>query len=125
MKGIVWLSAIEQSPIVTPQFDNLAKHFHVTMAFGVSPDAHPLGAFLGREFNILAYSNAYNDRIQALEVALPVEIFRLCQNKFPHMTISMAHGVKPVESNTMLEDPQTVVGLDQIVKTVLEFQPFN
>jgi tRNA splicing ligase len=104
MKGILWLSAINQSLPTAAKFPNLARHFHVTLQFGVDWESlsQDVKGLVGKEFEVKVLLNCYNEKIQALYVDLPEEVSALCRNSHPHITISMADGVKPVESNQML-----------------------
>jgi hypothetical protein len=104
MKGILWLSTVDQSSPVTPKFPNLARHFHVTLQFGIDWEAlfPEVKALIGNQYTVSIMANCHNDRIQALSVTLPEEVAHLCNNLNPHITVSMANGVKPVESNQML-----------------------
>lgn len=100
-RGILWLSLTEQQSPVGLVHDNPARHFHVTLQFGVehTPEMEEL---LGKEVEAFAVADCFNERVQALRVSLPDDVASLCSNEHPHMTISSADGVKPVESNTML-----------------------
>lgn len=104
MRGILWLSLPSQFPPV-PALYNLASHYHVTLQFGV--DRSPFAHLLGQMVYVHTVANCYNDRVQALLIILPPEVRQLCKNKFPHMTVSTAEGVRPVESNSMLAQPDS------------------
>ena len=98
-RGILWLSLPAQSPPVCGVFADWANHFHVTLQFGTPNFPESL---LGQTFHVRAISNCFDESIHALLVELPEEISKFCNNDHPHMTISMAKGVRPVQSNVML-----------------------
>lgn len=123
-RGILWLTLPTQVAPVQGQFDNSPNHYHVTLQFGVFSDEIP-ESVLGQTFWVRVVANCYNDRIQALSVELPEEIDHLCDNAFPHMTISMVSGVRPVESNAMLAGEHTSEPVSFELPLVCEFQPFN
>lgn len=137
MTGILWLSATDQSLSAVSKtseakFPVLAKHFHVTLQFGVKWESihQDVKCLVGKSFVVQPLSNCYNDRIQALSVRLPEEISGLCFNKHPHLTISMESGVKPSESNLMLDgDHVTEVIIHSMIpnhiNTVLQFHQFT
>lgn len=84
---------------------------HVTLDYNVSSEkAIPEG----KECSFLLKSICKNDKIQAISVELPPEI--PCKNKHPHITLSMARGVKPVESNDMLAGTHEEIPLNIVVK---------
>lgn len=122
-KGIFWLSfPNQQKPSVPAKFDNLAKHFHVTLQFGVdlTPEIQKL---LGEAVEVQVVANCFNDRIQALRIELPGNVKAMCNNAVPHMTISMVDGVKPVESNDMLSGEHEELLIDS--KLTLRFDFFQ
>jgi hypothetical protein len=121
--GIIWLEWEYQDPAQLPVglvFPTQANHFHITLQFGVPRNVHLEQTFGSRLIQVPITGNCYNHRIQALSVALPEEIAPFCRNSRPHMTLSMANGVRPVESNQMLEDPSATV--DPIFATTLNFR---
>jgi hypothetical protein len=122
-RGILWLSLPEQKSPVHPIFSQAAEHFHVTLQFGVVENEIPDG-ILGRTFTVRATENCFNDRIHALRVELPSGIRSVCLNKNPHMTISMLPGVRPVESNVMLQSPLAIQRENFGLSLVCEFVPF-
>lgn len=100
----------------------MARHFHVTLQFRV--DLNPaMEELLGREVEVVATGDCSNDRVQALRVNLPEEVAQLCSNEHPHMTISTADGVKPVESNNMLSGDHTCT--DVSIPLTLRFEFFQ
>jgi hypothetical protein len=122
--GILWLSVPEQDSPVCPSFVNAVRHLHVTLQFGVYENEVPAG-ILGHTFSVRATSICYNTRIQALRVELPAELRDVCQNENPHMTISMIPGVRPVESNEMLQGFHHSESVDFEMSLICEFSPFN
>ena len=122
-RGILWLTFPDQRPPVRPQFDTVARHFHVTLCFGVTEAA--FAEYIGREVRVEFLYNCYNDRIQACQVAIhDDEVGDLCRNDYPHCTISMADGVRPVESNEMLAGDPEVHFVRFIVWATVEWVPF-
>lgn len=100
MKGILWLSLLDQkSPI--KQLYGSPKHFHVTIQFDVTIQS--VAKHLGKDVTVELIENCWNDEIQAVKVKLPSQWSSLCKNKNPHMTLSHKSGVAPKLSNTMLE----------------------
>lgn len=132
-KGILWLSATNQQPPVLPAFECVAKHFHVTLQFGVNWEDVTVKRRIGEVVMVEVLENCFaaDGSIQALRVKLPPDFSAICQNLHPHMTISMAKGVKPVHSNSMLNDDHTFEPIDEIdgkkpiIETVLQFHQFN
>ena len=122
MKGILWLATKSQNPSEETIFPNLPRHFHVTLQFGA--DRAQFEHILGKEVEVRVKAVCTNDRIQALSVDLPEDIKPLCKNKHPHITLSMANGVKPVESNAMLEGDHNWFPVFYTLPTVVEFSPF-
>lgn len=78
-----------------PVHPNLFYH-HSTIEFGPK-DASNIE--MGREVNLPIIGRITTDRVDALLVDNPKS-----KNKFPHITLSTANGVKPVESNNAFED---------------------
>lgn len=127
IKGILWLSAVNQQPPVAPMFSCKAKHFHVTLEFGVNWDDIALKGRIGETVMVEILENCFSvdGTIQALRVKLPPDFAAHCKNKHPHMTISMAQGVKPVESNSMLNSEHMFEHVNEVIETVLQFHQFN
>jgi hypothetical protein len=123
-RGILWLSDPDQEFRVCTTFANAARHLHVTLQFGIYENEIPAG-ILGHTFSVRATSICYNTRIQALRVELPTELQDVCQNENPHMTISMIPGVRPVESNEMLQGSYHSESVDFEMSLICEFSPFN
>ena len=125
-RGILWLSLPTHTQVAPAHrlFPNRPNHVHVTLQFGVSREDVP-EAVLGRLFPVTFVANCYNDRIQALRVELPEEVHQLCNNEHPNMTVSMADGVRPVESNAMLAGEHVSEPASFELPLVCEFQPFN
>lgn len=134
-KGILWLSATNQQPPIPPAFECEARHFHVTLQFGVDWENLDVAikSMVGEVVMVEALENckAVDGSIQAIRVKLPSDISAICQNAHPHMTISMAKGVKPVQSNSMLHEDHLIEPIDEIggkapiIETVLQFHQFN
>lgn len=105
-KGILMLSLENQkSPVISyGNFVN-ASHYHVTLEYGLDASKLPKQVLdkIGKKVKVDVIANCNDDEIQALMINLPGEYKRLCKNKIPHMTISHKSGVKPFQSNAMLE----------------------
>jgi len=56
---------------------------------------------IGEEINIKVIGRLTNDKVDALIVSNP-----LSKNKFPHITLSTAEGIKPFQSNVEIENNQ-------------------
>jgi hypothetical protein len=119
------MGVVKDDPSLLEQaFSQAAEHFHVTLRFGVFENEIPAG-ILGRTFTVRATENCFGDRIHALRVELPNGVRSVCLNKHPHMTISMLPGVRPVESNVMLQSPLAIQRENFGLSLVCEFVPFN
>jgi len=59
---------------------------------------------IGEEINIKVIGRLTNDKVDVLVVKNP-----LSKNKFPHITLSTAEGIKPFQSNTEIENNQDKV----------------
>jgi hypothetical protein len=123
MKGILWLAAKNHNLPGETIFNQAAKHFHVTLQFGV--ERTEFEDLIGKEVEVTIKARCFNDRIEALSVDLPGDIRPLCKNEHPHITISMEEGVKPVESNAMLKGDYNWAPLSYTLQTVVEFFAFN
>lgn len=122
-KGILWISLDDQRPPVNPRFPTRASHFHVTLKFncrkGDFKELH------GKCVKISVDSECYDDRVQALSVSLPEDIVPFCDNENPHITISMADGVNPVDSNRMLSSDHLFKQVNLTFSGVIEFKHFK
>lgn len=141
-KGIFWLSAPNQNFFlddlrlngVNPVFGQLANHFHVTLQFGVELTSE-IESLLGQQVEVQVVANCFNDRIQALKVELPssaavdnlseVDVRAMCRNAQPHLTLSMADGVKPVESNDMLAGEHDCSSVSFLLMLQFDFFAFG
>jgi hypothetical protein len=123
-RGIFWLSLPRQTSPVGLIHPNAARHFHVTLRFGVdlTPDIEEM---LGKEVEVMVTADCSNDRVQALKVSLPGEVAQLCSNEHPHMTISTEDGVKPVESNNMLAGEHSCTEVNTPLTLRFEFFHFD
>ncbi len=101
---------------------------HVTLAYNVRWSAyesqHP--GVIGSTGTIRVTACASGDRIQAAVVDLSGAPFRSV-NPHPHITISAADEIKPVESNIMLAGPHKRVELQPPlpIPVQVEFIPFD
>ena len=124
IRGIFWLSLPQQGSPVGLIHSNPARHFHVTLQFGV--DLTPaIQDMLGEEVEVVAVADCSNDRVQALRVILPDEVAQLCSNEHPHMTISTVDGAKPVESNDMLAGEHSCTEVNIPLTLRFEFFQFD
>lgn len=125
-RGILWLALPEQTSPVPLRFANPARHFHVTLAFNCWVDSRLLAAYEGQSVRVELLEECWDARVQALRVSLPPSFAYLCENQHPHMTLSMADGVRPVESNRMLAGMHHSVPTSvRDLELNLEFSPFS
>lgn len=88
-----------------PVFSNVYYH-HSTIEFAPK-DASNIE--LGRKVDLKIIGRITTNRVDALLVDNPKS-----KNKFPHITLSTANGVKPVESNKAFEMfPQMITHFDE------------
>lgn len=127
-RGILWLSLPPFSDqlvgVRLAEGFEAACHLHVTLQFGIdysSVDPEILGATV----EATAIELCYNDRIQALRVALPESFAPMCQNANPHMTLGHLPGVKPFESNAMLSSEHTSHPYHLPLNLIVEFFEFQ
>ena len=100
-KGILWIDLEDSSPISAPMFSEKV-HAHVTLRFGV--DERDYREFLGRRVDVSLNYDCWDARIQACQVEiLDPEVAVLCENLFPHITVSHSLLARPKDSNEMLE----------------------
>jgi hypothetical protein len=122
MKGILWL-ALNPQTFPVPCIHNPVTHLHVTLQFGVNREdwMHLIGCNV--EVNVVA--NCWNDKVQALRVILPEEFDAICGNVHPHITISTADNVRPVESNNMLSSEHHEAPVQFVMQTTVDFFEFK
>ena len=77
---------------------------------------------IGEEINIKVIGRLTNDKVDALIVSNP-----LSKNKFPHITLSTAQGIKPFQSNVEIENNQDKIKPinDNLIGTVGYFDGRN
>jgi hypothetical protein len=77
---------------------------------------------IGEEINIKVIGRLTNDKVDALIVSNP-----LSKNKFPHITLSTAEGIKPFQSNTEIENNKDKIKPinDNLIGTVGYFDGRN
>jgi hypothetical protein len=122
VKGILWLSLNQQiSPVDC--IHNPASHLHVTLKFGAN--LQDWEHLIGQHVDVVAVANCYNDRVQALRVILPSDFDTICANDHPHMTLSTADNVRPVESNNMLASEHNEQPVEFVMQTTVEFFEFK
>ncbi|MFM6255321.1 MAG: hypothetical protein ACKPEQ_40365 [Dolichospermum sp.] len=97
MKGILW--AVLLSPLDIPKrYPNGSPH-HITLKYGVEREDY--FHWEGWKFSTKTRFEAWNGNIQAVVVDHP-DIGDI-KVKNPHITVSWCDGIKPVESNAMLQ----------------------
>lgn len=120
-KGILW--GVVQSPIsITPRY-SLGKPHHITLQHGVNREDWQ--HLEGIEFEAIAKLEAWDGQIQAIRTHLPEDISDICQNKYPHISVSWQKGVSPVCSNLMFATSYTYELMDEVVKLKIEFLEFK
>lgn len=120
--GILWLTITDQvSPV--KRIYNPAQHLHVTLKFNVSFDS--VKRYLDKDVSVELLENCWNKEIQAIKVKLPSNFDSLCNNKYPHMTISHKSSVKPFKSNEMLDGEHESELLKGKILLKSEFYMFN
>ena len=94
---------------------------HVTLFYNVEL-IEEYKSLLGAKVEIILKENIFNHKIQATTL----DIGELpCQNTSPHITISAQEGIKPFESNSMLESDHTSVPVEKtIIEGIVEFKEF-
>jgi len=123
MEGILWLS-VNSNLTVQPRFATRPNHLHVTLQYGVQM-TDDIQSLLGREVQALLLSDCWNEQIQAVTVKLPSDVKALCKNRYPHITVSMVEGVKPVASNEMLSSSHNHLPVVKPVSLVFDFFRFS
>ena len=106
-KGIFWLSVELPQELKDQALYEKQPHSHVTLQFAVERSI--LQDREGETFPVTATAIVNNDRIQAIKVELPEGVRDLCNNANPHITLSHKEGVPPFESNTMLNDSESII----------------
>lgn len=104
MHGILQLKLNEESKqLIESKFSIMHPvkcDYHVTLMIGANRNEYLY--ILGREYKIVAYSEVFNNRVQAFRVELPKDLKVYCQNVQPHITISRISEATAAESNGML-----------------------
>jgi hypothetical protein len=120
MTGILW--ATIQQPIAIPRRYCCGEPHHITLAYGV--DRFKYEELIGLPMTVGVTGEAWNDRIQAIEVVLPSWV--PCQNPHPHISVSWVQDAQPVESNMMLagEHESAQIEFDHL-HTIVEFQEWG
>jgi hypothetical protein len=118
MKGILWL-ALDSHTFPVECIYNPVQHLHVTLEYGVNYES--CNFLIGRKVEVIAVANCWNDKVQALRVNLPPEYDAICDNVHPHMTISTADNVRPVESNNMLSGEYNELPVQIVMQTTVDF----
>lgn len=100
-----------------PKYEQVICH-HVTVQFGV-PEGTPKPS-MPRSIKIIGYVDS-GDGVEALAVSVDGETVRPDGNSLYHITLSLAPGRRPVESNKYITQAQavpalTVMAVPQLVK---------
>ncbi len=114
MTAILW--AVLLQPLAIPRRYPKGKPHHITLQYGIDPAQWQ--QWVGLECEAQLIAEMWNDRIQAIQVALPAHI--PSQNPQPHITVSFQAGVRPVESNAMLATTHCVKPLSGTVPVRLD-----
>lgn len=118
-RGILW-AVLKKSPTVDRIHPNGEPH-HITLQYDV--ELNDCLGWIDRCFEVTITEHCWNDRIQALRVELPFWLPN--QNLHPHITVSWAEGVQPVESNVMLEtNDYESSSHNEILEVETKFHPF-
>lgn len=97
-----------------PQFERVLCH-HVTLSFNVSPS--DVEKFFGKAVVARVVGLARKDGVECLAVSINQDRFR-SDGSFYHVTMSLAPGKKPVDSNKLANDIDFVKGVIPIYGTV-------
>lgn len=106
-QGILWAVLTEPLPI-EPIYPNGKPH-HITLIYGATESVWK--PWIGQEFLAYPFRSVNNDRIQAVEVALPDAV--PCKNAYPHITVSWINDALPVESNQLLSERRATPGYQE------------
>lgn len=120
-------SAIDGKQFFTPNYlTDIQSYHHVTLFFNPRPEDIKRISAWAKEGDIVKLTTeklCHDLKIQAVVISNvtshgePIAI----PNKIPHITISAALGVSPVESNDMLKNPEHCFPLKIELDAVLEF----
>lgn len=128
MKGILQVALTSESKALLTSFSvfDVVKCDHITVQFGIKDDSELMQTVaLGSSVSINVNSIGRNDRIQAAQCDAPEISALFPEGKIVHITISHIEGAKPVESNTMLINPDISEKITGVILTgTLEFKPF-
>lgn len=126
-KGIFWVSVS-----LSENFKNMLRyekkpHTHVTLQFNVEKSA--LEHMIGQEVPVKVIALCESDEIgiQAFLVEIPKKFKEICNNKFPHITLSHKPETSPFKSNEMLESKHFITRIETnfvCLKGVIEFFEF-
>lgn len=116
-KGILW--GVIQSPISTRSRYSCGKPHHITLQYGVSREDWQ--HLEGVEFDAISLLEGWDGQIQAIRTHLPEEIAGICQNKYPHISVSWQKGISPVRSNLMFASSYRYELMNEVIKLKIEF----
>lgn len=117
MTGILW-AVLQDSPIAVPARYCCGVPHHITLQYGVERDNW--NQLIGLPMIAGVIGEAWNDRIQAIEVILPT--WATCQTPHPHISISWVQDAAPIEANVMLaNDHQSALLEFDRIHTIIEW----
>ena len=119
-RGILWITV--HPNLKFRPFYNTVAHNHVTLKFNV--DSEDYKDVIGREVDVYVSDRCWNDNVEALRVILDPEMTQLCNNEHPHITLSVAPNVAPVESNDMLAAEHNSRVIGKVLRGTVEFFTF-
>lgn len=115
-QGILW--AVITKPVTINRRFPVGEPHHITLRFGV--EREDVQQYEGREFVAYIIEECWNEKIQALKVILPTSIPH-DSDRIPHITVSRADGVEPVESNLMLDQCHQSQKFELFIPCRIEF----
>lgn len=116
MTGILW-AVLQEPPSVRTRYC-CGKPHHITLQYGAERESWE--HLIGLPMTAIAAQEAWNDRIQAIQVVLPTWVS--CQNVNPHISVSWVRDAAPVESNAMLANDYQSASVDfDCVSTIIEW----
>ena len=121
-KGILILKIDWHAPNII--FGNKPDISHVTLLYGTAMDNWK--QILGKRVTIEIVKIAWNQEIQVALVKLPEAVSGLCQNAFPHITMSWADGAFPSEASALFADPfRAEIQHHEVLESVVDFKSFK
>lgn len=120
MSGILWAIPIER-PAVLPRY-KLGSPHHITLQYGVEREYWE--HLIGLPITVGVIEECWNDRIQALRIALPTWV--ACQIPNPHISVSWILDAAPVAANAMLNESHESAPVDfEAIHCLIEWQEWG